>query len=249
MHETEGLEFQHDHLAVIHGGVESSGTYYMISKFTSEGHLEDFMQKHSKGINTVGLNYHWFISQLEGLSGALNKVHNPAPSFAAFHHDIKPANILVFSDTNENGQPVVRFKLTDWGCAVVQSVGDPPSSPRSNRNPNPSYNPPEADNDQYTSRPHDIWSLGCVLLELCIWFVKGYETLGAFRTLKFGENDLDKFFPSGSAPYTLSSCVDRALIDLAAHDDNLWGKQADGIRLMLEVTQESRPGASDLADK
>uniref|UniRef100_H3G5N4 Cyclin-dependent kinase 2 homolog n=1 Tax=Phytophthora ramorum TaxID=164328 RepID=H3G5N4_PHYRM len=71
------------------------------------------------------------------------------------HRDVKPDNILI----DENGD----IKLCDFGKLTVQFEGDPLSDYVSTR----WYRPPEQELrlDRY-SFDADVWSVGCVLMEL-----------------------------------------------------------------------------------
>jgi serine/threonine protein kinase len=44
------------------------------------------------------------------------------------------------------------------------------------------YLPPESADSTSTSRPHDVWSLGCVFLEMSVWFLDGEEARQVLRT-------------------------------------------------------------------
>ena len=71
------------------------------------------------------------------------------------------------------------------------------------------YEPPEMDKDRgenpVRSREYDIWSMGCILLELLVWLLEGYETLVDFqrRTTYFWVRQ----FQDGRGWYEVSSYV------------------------------------------
>jgi serine/threonine protein kinase len=95
---------------------------------------------------------------------------------AAHLHDIKPSNILVFQDDNN------RLKVTKWDCTST----DPPSRTSSGSSGtrimgDTPYLPSESKSDALTSRPHDVWSLRCVYLELLIWYLEGPTAHRAFQ--------------------------------------------------------------------
>ena len=50
----------------------------------------------------------------------------------------------------------------------------------------PTYEPPEAHGNGARSRPYDIWSLGCVFLELLVWAHFGYQEVKKFREGRSG---------------------------------------------------------------
>ena len=98
---------------------------------------------------------------------------------------IKPENILVFSYEDKE----VRFRLSDFSCAriadYIATKSGNKDSYKTGRNPGtPTYRAPESDGQ--TSRPYDMWSLGCVYLEVLVWFIEGYEKLKSFRKSREG---------------------------------------------------------------
>lgn len=116
---------------------------------------------------------------MTGLATALNHIHNLGPadlgpepgntikdgnrSNSGYHHDLHPSNILVFDGDV--------LKISDFGTARIQQVlGSGPISYVSRRTVcNSNYEPPENVLDQRASRPHDVWALGCIFLEMLVW--------------------------------------------------------------------------------
>jgi serine/threonine protein kinase len=132
-----------------------------------------------QGSALTGPHVLWFITQLKGLAGAIDHVHhfktpsasNPQPKGTTHigrHNDLKPENILVF-ERKENGYAT--FKVTDFGHSVFHT----PTKDRSRQDPigdgTESYRPPE----DKTSRPADMWALGCIFLKLVLWQLNLYE--------------------------------------------------------------------------
>jgi hypothetical protein len=136
------------------------------------------------------------------------------------HGDIKPKNILWFSSYdvrhgNEEvaGEPAVGVKekrVRD--LLVVSDLGLTRYHSRLTRSLIPhtqldgctwNYRPPEMDlAGQNISQKYDIWSLGCVFLEFCIWYLGGMEALWDFEAQRVKEDESpfghrveeDKFF-------------------------------------------------------
>ena len=79
------------------------------------------------------------------------------------------------------------FKLADFGSGRVHTLR---SGSVNTRSPNGTltYEPPEAFYEGATSRPYDIWSLGCVVLELLLWAVLGYDSVQKFAEARAGRN-------------------------------------------------------------
>lgn len=145
----------------------------------------------------------WLLNQFQGLAHAINDVHNLWATYSrvstlnnavpdngmktlGWHHDLKPANILFFSRILSHDHRYCNeaatagdFSVADFGSGKVYTCC---SGSISTRSPNgtPTYEPPEVFSEGATSRPYDVWSLGCLFLELIIWAVFGYESVRQF---------------------------------------------------------------------
>lgn len=136
----------------------------------------------------------WLLDQFLGMAEAVKRIHDlsgpeaPGSNFAlmapaagerrtAWHHDLKPDNILFFRKTpSDHGM----FRISDWGSGKVNAYHT-----RSYHTKSPigtlTYEPPEFTKDGKTSRPYDLWSLGCVFLELLVWAVFGSTSVETFE--------------------------------------------------------------------
>ena len=89
---------------------------------------------------------------------------------SAIHFDLKPSNILV--DRSSRSNPVFQFVITDFGLARIKAKAGG-SSGTHDRGGDEEYAPPECMlPDQ--NRKYDIWSLGCIFLEIVTFLVMGY---------------------------------------------------------------------------
>ena len=214
----------------------------------------------------------WLLDQLRGMTEAVRRIHNlsdkeeptsnlavmtPAPGerTTAWHHDIKPENILFFKDSCSS---CGIFRLADWGSAKVN-----PYRTRSHNTRSPigtlTYEPPEYTSKGTTSRPHDIWSLGCVFLELLVWAVFGWKHEQTFSDKRDGKRDAnsgtdsimdDTFWQKSGNEYKLRQSVVTQLQNL---DEELGKpgalpfKEVVGyIRRMLEIEAQKRIKAHEL---
>lgn len=193
---------KHHHLVKCFASWKFGAKYHMIYELAS-CNLEEFIQKKNHSRENPALSNAWLIKQMCGLAGALRVIHtqeeeeNETPndnmlgvpkaaksvrSRSGYIHDIKPENILVFLYEG----PMYWFRLSDFSCAKVVDFITSISGQHMNshlttsKTGTPDYRPPESMKGE-TSRPYDLWSLGCVYLELLIWFLQGYLALQTFR--------------------------------------------------------------------
>ena len=185
--------YPHNHI-VTHLATWTQGEKYCMLFPYAESNLREYM----KGTKFGALNKEnilWFLKQLRGLAHALKDIHNlsevddlvssstlpvPTPAIhkSGWHHDLKPENILYYRSI---GSRHGTFKIGDFGSGKVHTFR---SGSVNTRSPNGTltYEPPEAHTEGATSRPYDMWSLGCVFLELLIWAVFDNTTVEAFAS-------------------------------------------------------------------
>ena len=137
----------------------------------------------------------WFLDQLRSLADALREIHNlqttggpastdnliaPGPKMqkSGWHHDIKPENILFFRDRRSR---YGKLCIADFGSGKVHTYRSGSINTKS-ANGTLTYEPPEAQSEGRTSRPYDVFSLGCVFLELLIWAVCDYRSVRTFTS-------------------------------------------------------------------
>jgi serine/threonine protein kinase len=131
------------------------------------------------------------IPQMAGLADGLSHIHNLGPANlqpedlgnstraghrrshqAGYHHDLKLGNILVTTN-KDTGQ--LLFSISDFGSARIGQIfsgSERPSQFTKNPYPgDPVYGAPDVLLEGKNSRPYDMWSMGCILLELITWMV------------------------------------------------------------------------------
>ncbi|KAH3917066.1 hypothetical protein HBH56_051930 [Parastagonospora nodorum] len=241
-------QIQHEHVVKFHFGFEYRGKYHLASQLAEQCLTDRFAKTES--------NIHdrpWLRLQITGLVDALKTIHGPTNGTTAFHHDIKPENILVFG--KDDGY---KLKLADFGAAGFDHNYTPGVRSRKTHAQGDSYLPPEYINDQRTSRPHDVWSLGCVLVELCVWYFHGWvpngllqlknditEAKNNHRLCWFIETPLsDEELQSGVVavsprPLVLVDAVLRKLEALREQNTNM-SKVVDVLSKMLNIDPVSR---------
>ena len=145
------------------------------------------------------------------------------------HRDIKPENILVKGST---------VYLTDFGISLCwenlsrsTTITDPSKTPR--------YCAPEVANNRGRNESSDIWSLGCVFLELCT-ILKG-RTLEDMRR-HFGNNSNSPMFWENPPAIASWSAVLRNCGSKFDNHPIEWSIS------MLQIDPSLRPKASSLRD-
>lgn len=83
----------------------------------------------------------------------------PTPQTFVLHRDIKPENIFL-----DSSRPHLNVKLGDFGLAKMLDLEHPLATTYVGT---PFYMSPEVLTDQPSTPASDIWSLGCVMYELC----------------------------------------------------------------------------------
>ena len=194
--------YPHDHIVTHLATWIQDGRYYMLFAY-AECNMRDYMRRNTFSKPTKR-NILWLLEQFLGLSNALRQIHNLSDSGVAsqttanlsapkqdirksgWHHDLKPENILYFK---ASGSEYGSFQIADFGSGKVHTYR---SGSVNTRSPNGTmtYEPPEAAKEGATSRPYDMWSMGCVFLELMIWAFFGYTSVKSFES-----NRADRRFP------------------------------------------------------
>ncbi|KAL9082441.1 MAG: hypothetical protein Q9165_008893 [Trypethelium subeluteriae] len=133
-------------------------------------------------------------NQLCGITEALDRIHSHGEEASArndseekklngFHFDIKDANMLVM----DNGT----WAITDFGQAVFKDVERDGTTSRvlKNQGGTDAYASPELnDSSERLERSYDIFSLGCIFLEVLAFIERGHEGL----TKQSGDRGLDE---------------------------------------------------------
>ena len=189
-----------------------------------------------------------FFSALSDLASALQCVHNlkmTAKSdgieldYVGYHHDFRPANILISRDT---------FILADFGLAKIKPAEE--GSRTQSKQGDLTYLAPECRDANYgmreVGRAVDIWAFGCIILEI-VTYIRG----GADATRRFSEKRkpppdrmgvvVDSFHENGSDKAQVidhigqlrdssPSCHIKQLLDLSQRLLNIDSTQRPDVR-------------------
>jgi len=162
--------------------------HYLIFEWADGGNLRSMWKREHSPILTAALVKDAMF-QILGLARALAAAHDLDKTGASYRHgDIKPENILCFS----NGRTIGTLKIGDWGEAKEHGqVTDMRPSKTTAKYGTRVYEAPEVEtgvrakylgqSTKRRSRLYDVWAMGCITLEFTIWLLKGYEGLTQFR--------------------------------------------------------------------
>lgn len=167
----------HKNLVTLLATFTQHGYYHMIFPW-AEYDLDTYWDSHPEpNLADVGLA-RWVLKQCMGIMDAINLVHNPThlASGTQFgrHGDIKAENILWYKTNKSHGRGI--FVISDFGLAALNSAKSRSMMPNDyvGLKVTPSYRPPECDTlGGKITRAFDIWSLGCLYLELVCWLLRG----------------------------------------------------------------------------
>ncbi|KAK2044255.1 kinase domain-containing protein [Colletotrichum somersetense] len=167
---------------------------YLVFEWAN-GNLQEFWAK--KRVVSAATSASWMLQQCRGIANAVKRIHGLATwqkeerSTASRteeedklvkdwgrHGDIKPRNILWFSTYGEDHDHLVvaDLGLTRYHSRLTRSrvlrvdgfTG--------------TYRAPEIDLGDLISSKYDIWSLGCVFLEFCVWYLLGADEIAVFES-------------------------------------------------------------------
>ncbi|KAE8447646.1 hypothetical protein EG329_010617 [Mollisiaceae sp. DMI_Dod_QoI] len=140
---------------------------YLMFPWADGGNLRDFWIEHPTP-KVSAEHVKDIVRQLQGMAEALNELH----SSGFRHEDIKPENILYFPARDSSR--VGMFKISSLSANFEHNVLGTAT-----------YQAPEsiiANESSPRTRLSDVWSMGCVILELMFWLLYGYEALVEFNT-------------------------------------------------------------------
>ena len=190
-HETDQLKkfngHINPHLVTLLATFSQDGKHHFVFPF-AEGDLCTYWesQRHPSTMNVEFAR--WFAAQLSGLMDAICSIHDPNSASLLVpqqqqkfgrHGDIKPDNILWYRSTSYSQG---LFVISDLGLSASNSDKSRSNIPGQNVPPVPGYRPPECDIKKASvSRLFDVWTMGCLYLEMTTWYLGGNELREEFE--------------------------------------------------------------------
>ncbi|CAG9975601.1 unnamed protein product [Clonostachys byssicola] len=160
------------------------------------------------------------------------------------HGDLKPSNILLFQGRNPaDSKHSFMLTITDFDSSRIGSINESPdgSAPHRLRSTR-TYGPPDVysinDGRHRTNQSVDVWSFGCILMEVAVWITGGFKALESFKVARVEEaSKIPDFHEIGFCDcfhqgYDLLSSVKewaRIVQENARRNDNITPRMADFI--------------------
>ncbi|EUC31150.1 hypothetical protein COCCADRAFT_28066 [Bipolaris zeicola 26-R-13] len=185
---------------------QHGNTFYLLFEW-ADGNLQQFWDKYSS-IEPTPSNELWAAQQCLGLARAVSRIHGLSSWHArkrkrkgsnslefqnedkhewGRHGDIKPENILWFEEHGELRRHLV---ISDLGLARYHTEFSKSLVPRALIDGITwGYRAPEVDFREPISQKYDIFSLGCVFLEFCIWYLRGLQDVEDFGLEREDEDE------------------------------------------------------------
>jgi serine/threonine protein kinase len=197
----------HDHLVTL------LATYILNKRFCfifpyAEYNLEHYWESKEPNPRMDAVTVRWVSKQCAGIMAAIHTMHEPkhlrnldVPRFCR-HGDIKPDNILWFRSPND---PRGILVVSDMGLSSFNRITSRSNIPNADLPVFPTYRPPECDvKGGSVSRLFDVWTLGCLFLDLLTWLLGGPDLVEDFSesrvSLYIHGTDNDMFFEHKRLP-------------------------------------------------
>uniref|UniRef100_A0A8B9QU23 NIMA related kinase 3 n=1 Tax=Anas platyrhynchos TaxID=8839 RepID=A0A8B9QU23_ANAPL len=141
-------KMKHPNIVAYKESFEADGHLYIVMEYCDDGDLTEKI-KHQRGkLFPEDMILHWFVQMCLGVKHIHDK--------RVLHRDIKSKNVFL----TQNG----KVKLGDFGSARLLAH---PGAYACTYVGTPYYVPPEIWESMPYNNKSDIWSLGCILYELC----------------------------------------------------------------------------------
>jgi len=208
---TRLARLNHPHIIELVSAFKHGPTYCLLFPLAC-GSLKKGFEKNHVGDASYML---WMIGQLCGIADGLNAIHtktqgsynqgpddsnppdqpvqnlDPKSNLKGYHNDLSPTNLFLFVALREplkgDERNYGRIQIADFGLSKLRNKID--GSVSETIAGQETYAPPESwgkvGSDRVTSRRKDIWSFGCIILEIFVWLLEGPEGTKDFATKRF----------------------------------------------------------------
>ena len=167
-----------------------------------------------------------------------------------------PENILFFAGKLSR---LDTLRLADWGSGKVHLIRSGSVNTRTPSGTSTYEAPDGYINNRAISRPYDVWSLGCVFLQLLLWALCGHEAVSKFKNDRNGkrtESDViedDAFWHKDTngrvcRREAVENVITRLKARVHQHDAQSFEEILNVTVRMLDVNPTTRIKALDLYD-
>jgi serine/threonine protein kinase len=259
---------EHDHIITILALYEYKGYLHFVFPFV-EGNLYEFLRGEWK-CTSLGQckSSSWadskLWSQAIGVCTAAVQFHGALDEsrrnkrITAIHFDLKPDNLLITT--------AGVIKVADFGqCMLFHSSGGDSGRTVDYQPGDPEYSGPEAQSSQAT-QAHDVWQLGCIILEVVIFLTFGSAEVKTFSQERGVEGSKDSeitaafYCRAESGDVKLKQCVEdrlEALFEAGVSKSKedmapfqiFLGDLGALLRKMLSINPDLRPQSSEVVKK
>ncbi|KAI0892474.1 kinase-like domain-containing protein [Annulohypoxylon nitens] len=168
----------HPHIVTVLTTFKHGDCYYLLFPWAEcdLGRYFENNPKPTQSLNTI----QWLSNQCLRIMEAVHLIHFPpgvdnlqaGDKLFGRHGDIKAENILVFRSQEGKANLV----LSDFGLGSVHHDISKSNVPREKVAVTPDFRPPECDMEGgKISRAYDVWTLGCLFLDLLTWYLGGEQ--------------------------------------------------------------------------
>lgn len=185
----------HPHLVTLLATFQHNDRYHFLFPY-AEHALDQYWEVKEPRPPLGKTSIRWVAKQCLGIMSAIDIIHDPNHLMPlkekrfGRHGDIKPENILWFRSLADPDGILV---VSDMGLSSFNRDTSRSNIPNSKIPRSPGYRPPECDVMGGTvSRMYDIWTLGCLYLELLTWLIGGWELIKEFDRQRTTTNYITK---------------------------------------------------------
>ncbi|ORY58785.1 kinase-like domain-containing protein [Pseudomassariella vexata] len=195
----------HPHIITVLSTFKYRGKYHLLFPW-AECDLQQYWNTRPEAPPKDRGNLLWISEQCHQIMEAVHKIHEP-PSLGTLnveeerwgrHGDIKAENILVFK--SPKGKYIL--VISDLGLGALHRQISRSNVPNQSLPTTPAFRPPECDmKDGKISRAFDVWTLGCLFLDMIIWYLGGEPLRKQFEkarmTRYINDEETDIYFDIG----------------------------------------------------